>query len=170
LDSMPSQFRQISLTGGEPTLSHYFLPITGILRQRRDRWPKIVLTTNGTNLRNSEIRTEIEDVVDHINISRHAVDDNENFKIFGTKTVPDQNVLYYTIGEMNAIGIDVTANCVIQNNKQPGVKKYLEFAKKMGFSAVCFRKRHGNNINLSPTSQENGYSHYKSVHESECPV
>lgn len=170
LDGLPEQFDRISLTGGEPTISSYLKPILKTILGRRARWPKVVLTTNGSNLK-LEMMTQFMGIVDHVNISRHDIDDEKNKEIFQTEVVPDAKLLLWKVMNLNIAGIDVTANCVIQNPEQPGsIKRYVEFARKVGFSTVCFRKEHKEGRDLSPTKQELVFSHYKPVSETSCPV
>ena len=88
LNNIPDIFDQISLTGGEPTRSKYFAPVLDMID--KNRWKKVVLTTNGNNLM---VHKDSLNKIDFINISRHHWDDAENYKIFGTETVPSKEDL-----------------------------------------------------------------------------
>lgn len=168
LDSLPEQFNKISLTGGEPTISKYLPPILRVIGDRRDRWKKVVLTTNGTGLKPGSIE-QFDGAVDHVNISRHSEWNKDNDKIFGAE-MPSGDLIECRIARLNKMGIDVTANCVIQSDVQPRVSPFITWAKSVGFSSVCFRKQHSEGCDLSPTTQENDYTEYKHIAESSCPV
>ena len=84
LDRLPESFRQISVTGGEPTISPVFDDVISVIASRKNKFNKMVLTTNGINL--DQKASIISGVVDHINISRHHYDDELNNKIFKTNT------------------------------------------------------------------------------------
>lgn len=167
LDRLPFQFDKISLTGGEPTLSKHLTDILAMISTRRKRWKKVVLTTNGANL-TEKLINHMEGIVDHVNISRHDIVDDVNYRLFGHASMPRSVTLIHTIERFNRIGIDVTANCVIHPNTRPS--EYIRWAKRVGFSAVCFRKPHKKGCDLKPTSQEEIYEQRKPISESSCPV
>ncbi len=168
LETLPENFRQISITGGEPTLN---LPVlSNLIRSlKRDRWSRIVLTTNGTFL--SPLIPMLRDRIDHINISRHHYEDLKNWDIFGTKAVPNtrdlENLIYHT----NKEGIDVCLNCVLlEDNTDPSfTENFIKFAKSVGASKVSFRKDDRLD-NLDPTMHEMLYDNWKVVGEGSCPV
>ena len=86
LDGLPDCFDQLSLTGGEPTLSPYFLEVLDVVRSRRNKYKKVVLTTNGQKI--LDFKKEIKQTVDHINLSRHHWTEKKNAEVFKTKNVP----------------------------------------------------------------------------------
>ena len=163
LNNLPSQFHQISLTGGEPTISPYLKPILESIN--KNVFTRVVMTTNGAML----LKTIpiIEGKVDHINISRHHFEDRLNDKIFNSKMI-NKTQLKHVITELNKVGIDVTLSAVLNENlsNTSEIKEYLNFAKNIGASQVFFRKPHGN---LDPTNVEKAFENYKSK-ESSCPV
>jgi hypothetical protein len=167
LENLPEQFYQISITGGEPTISPYFIPIISALLPFKKKFHNILLTTNGTNLLvNSDI---ISAAVDHINISRHHADDEENKKIFNspkyslsTKDITEIINLY------NKHGIDVSLNCVINDSTgRRFIENYIEYGKTVGSHAIRFRKENGT---LDKTPAEKTFSDHKIVWEGACPV
>jgi organic radical activating enzyme len=81
---------EINLTGGEPTLSPYFGRVLDLLKSRKKHFKKIVLTTNGTNLK--EHWDSISSVVDHLNISRHSSSKNARVNIFGFDPISDGDI------------------------------------------------------------------------------
>lgn len=142
---------QISITGGEPTISPVFDDVMGLLEEYSD--VKVVLTTNGTNL-GKKIAT-IEGIINHINISRHAVDEATNQKLFGTKHVPDVKQLTELCSGANSSNIDVTLNRVVSGNyaNLQDFDDYIGLAKTVGASAVCYRKDYSDNT-LNPIALE----------------
>lgn len=164
LDNMPSQFYQLSLTGGEPTLSPYLERILESID--RNRWTHTVMTSNGTNI--LKYIPKLKGKIDHINISRHHYDDTINESIFGTDTVPDSKKLRTIVKELNKVGIDVTYSAVLTEdlNSKEGVKKYIEFAKQSGAKQVFLRKPHGS---LDPSIAEKAFEHLPS-NTHNCPV
>ena len=123
------------MTGEEPTLSPYLKKVVALLRKVR-QWDAIVLTTNGAMLNN------LHDLdIDHVNISRHAEDDNENRSIFLTRHVPTLDIIASQVKLLNERNIDVTINCTLQGQfDQGGLFSFLQAMHIIGVSAVCFRK------------------------------
>lgn len=164
IDNLPPQFFQLSLTGGEPTLSPYLDKILENID--RNRWKHTVLTTNGTNL--FKYIPKLEGVIDYINISRHHYDDEINDSIFGTDSVPSSRQLKFLVKECNKVGIDVTYSAVITEhlNSKEEVKKFIEYAKGHGVNQVFLRKQHGT---LEPTLAEQAFCELPSETHN-CPV
>lgn len=166
LQRLPSQFRQISITGGEPTMSPCFKSVLNVIRHRKARWPKVVLTTNGTGLRPDVNR--FQDVVDHVNISRHGASDVVNNRIFGT-IMPPLGLIECKIARLNRLGVDVTANCVLSPTLLH-CDNFIKCMRGVGFSSVCFRKPHEEGCTLDPTPEEKLYKDWKVTGEYSCPV
>ena len=138
LDTLPECFYQVSITGGEPTLSSYLLPTLNLLEARRAKYKKVVLTTNGIKL--YKCLDRVNEVVDHVNISRHHWLQTENVKVFKTEHVPDESLLaLYS----EALKDKVTYNCVIKDMPVEDMYSFLNFAQKMGVKHVSFRQEHG---------------------------
>ena len=166
LDSMPEAFWQISLTGGEPTLSKQFELALGAIDP--ERWEKVVLTTNASS---NWWVSAIEGIVTNVNISRPSVFDEKNKRVFGIEVL-DTHHLRELCDQLNIRGIDVTFNCVIGPavDDTGDVLDYLRHAKGLGASHVCFRKMQTKTSGLSPTALEKGFNMYKAIRESECPA
>jgi len=81
LHALPAQFRQVSITGGEPLLSPALADVLDTIRLQRDRYRHVVLTTNGTRL--PEMARHLAGVVDHVNVSRHHYSEAKNLRVFG---------------------------------------------------------------------------------------
>ena len=168
-DRIEPEFRQISITGGEPLLSPVFHDVMKMIKNRKRRFPKVVLTTNGTFAKELGIAIAINGAVDHINISRHHFDQIENKKIFGGSYDVSDNDLLEIIDGYGKIGIDVSVNCVINNNTDSGfTEQFISWSRSMGFNAVHFRQENGN---LKPTDTERYYADkYNILSFGTCPV
>ena len=168
--SLPKDFRVISISGGEPTLSPWFTRILGgVTRFRRERViDRVVLTTHGGNL--VPHLPIIGCAIDHINISRHAVGTEANKSIFKTDKIPTDKELETTISRIHAeTSCDVTLNCVVQ----PDVSAvfcydFIKYAKSLGADAVSFRKVASD---ATPTDAEMAFSVAHGIQaQTKCPV
>lgn len=166
LSYLPSQFYQISITGGEPTISPYFDAVLALLITFRKKYTNIVLTSNGTNLLDK--KNIVGAAVDHINISRHHHDDELNKKIFGGSYELDTLDIAQIIDEYGKRGIDVSLNCVIDDSTFVHfIPDFIGYANYVGAYSVHFRKESGT---LDPTSAELAFKDYAIISESSCPV
>lgn len=155
LAALGPKVTQISLTGGEPTLSPVFDDVITALRQRRET--KIVLTTNGAALK--EKLPLISGVVQHLNLSRHAIDDAENRSIFGTDTVPTKAEIAELCDMANTLNIDVMLNKIVPHDyaDMDEFTAFVEFAKSVGASSVAFRKDYSvNSLDATPLEKHLG--------------
>ena len=163
-------FRTLSISGGEPTLSPYFRKFLSLLGPYRRKYPldRVVLTTHGGNLLTN--LTAVGCVVDHINISRHAVGTEANYKAFGTKFIPSDEQLQDLIQEVHNQDIcDVTLNCVVPEDvTRKFCQSFLQYAQDLGADAVSFRKVAST---PDPTKAEKWFrKHYGITGETHCPV
>lgn len=170
LASLPGQFEQLSVTGGEPTLSKHLGLILGAID--RKKFKKVVLTTNGTNLKS--VIPMFTDIVDHVNISRHFYEDDISNSVFEVEDpkglrVPSTEELRELCGMLNQIGVDVTLSAVLTKHfkSKDDVLKMIEYTKNVGASFLFLRKPHGT---LTQTKLEKEFSAYKVRNYSECPV
>ena len=163
LNTLPEQFQQISITGGEPTFSLYLKPVLDIID--KTKFKKVVLTTNGLNL--GAAIPLLEDKVDFVNISRHACPEDANELIF-KREMPTRQELKDYCQKLNMLGIEVTLSCVLTDifSKNYDILQYIDCAKFVGASQVFFRKQHGD---IGPHKLEKLFSEYKGI-ESKCPV
>jgi molybdenum cofactor biosynthesis enzyme MoaA len=168
LSVLPRQFSQVSVTGGEPTLSPRLADVLSLLKTTR-RFGKVVFTTNGVKM--LEVlgkHWETFAVVNHVNVSRHYADERRNRDAFRTDNVPRALEIKEIAGFLNRLGIDVTFNCVIDDSfGRQDVLDMLALSKWCGVSAVCFRKKHGD---LRPTRAERAFREWAIVDERRCPV
>lgn len=160
LAALPSEFRQCSITGGEPTASSYLLDILTLVRAR---FPKVVMSSNGF-----DVYGWVFNYIDHLNISRHHWDDAFNVLRFGTTSVPNTASLTNICKMANQYGVDVTLNCVVRADfaDRDFVRLYLDYAKIVGANAVCFRKEHGTLDDLPVET----FIHQKVIREGGCPA
>lgn len=170
IEALPSKFRVISISGGEPTLSPMlkpFLKALGAYQRRSHRFDRIVLTTNGAKL--MENLPFILAVVDHINISRHASTDEANNKVFQTSSVPSTDTIKTICALLSHTVVDVTLNCVIcDNTKKKFCMEFIEYAKCVGATAVSFRKV-ASTTTLTPVENKLR-KQYGTVSADSCPV
>ncbi len=166
LDALPLQFSQVSITGGEPTISPVFDEVLEVLRERRKRFPKVVLTTNAVRLLKNE--NIINEVVDHINISRHHYSDTENRFIFKTNSVPSEEEL---ADIMNGnYGADICFNCVVAPDvPSKFCERFIDWAGDFGtIAATNFRIYHESMGDCN--AQKVFEKKYGSTDASTCPV
>lgn len=175
ISKLPPQFTKCSITGGEPTLSPV---VRQALYPLRHRFDKLVFTTNGANFfgvlpRNPKsIGHTIADVCDFVNISRHSISDEENCRIFGAR-MPTSEKVREIIETCNRRGVPVCANCVLPSRQilaSFNADAFIQWAKLIGFSSVCFRKPHEEGCDLKSTIFECQFMDYKKTNESFCPV
>jgi pyruvate-formate lyase-activating enzyme len=168
LMALPELFYQISITGNEPMISPIIEGVLTLCKRMKPKYHNILLTTNGTNL-----LTKINEVVagvHHINISRHHYDEEENKRIFGGKYNVTDAELMQIIDKYSARGVDVSLNCVINDETTPDfIMGFIHFAKTIGAHAVRFRKQNGDNLDMTP-AEATLDSQYPILHRGECPV
>jgi MoaA/NifB/PqqE/SkfB family radical SAM enzyme len=171
LYNLPDNFNQVSITGGEPTLSPHLNKILGILKDA-PKIKKVILTTNG--LSNNFFNLKNFNVVTAVNISRHHYDDEINQGVFKNKDIPNTFALQEIIVECNKRGKPVMLNCVLTDNllkNKDDIFTFLEYAKNVNASGVCFRKVQTTKSNLNPSALEKAMQNdYKVTGESRCPV
>lgn len=175
IDQLPDDFVTLSISGGEPTEWSGFNSFMQALKTKFNvskRFERVVLTTNG-----SELITAMQymvGVVDHINISRHGIGEDANFKVFHSKNIARDAELIKITEFLNANGIDVNLNHVYDeaSGLTPAyVKMYVKYAKLIGANSVTFR--YDQNLNsLEPTYLEKQFpeSSYPVLGRTECPV
>jgi pyruvate-formate lyase-activating enzyme len=183
LHELPPLFRIVSISGGEPTLSAVFPQTLDVLGRARaaGRLHRVVLTTNGSP---KSILKHIDDIgraVTHVNISRHASDDEDNAKVFKTTKVPTTEELRDIISLLNRRGLLVNLNCVYsgehlfgQRIKQASTghiraeaKRFISFARAVGASSVVFRHDH-RVWDERPTALEQAFEDYAVQHRAAC--
>lgn len=170
LSLLPDAFHVLSISGGEPTLSPWFGRVLARLGQyrRSHQLDRVVLTTHGGNL--LPFLTAVGCVVDHVNISRHAIGTAANRDVFKTDKAPTDDALRDMILRLHAeTACDATLNCVVR----PGVSvafcdEFIAYAKDLGADAVSFRKVASD---AAPTAAEMVFAaKYGVMNETKCQV
>jgi hypothetical protein len=120
------------------------------------RLNRVVLTTNGSPKSLFKHLDGIRRAVTHVNISRHATDDDDNAKVFKTFKVPTTDELRDIISLLNRRGVLVNLNCVYSGEHLFGqrityapverirteAKRFISFARSVGATSVVFRHDH----------------------------
>lgn len=184
LRELPPTFRTISISGGEPTLSPVFASALELLVKAREagRIKRVVLTTNGSAKSLTKHLEQIGRAVTHVNISRHAVDDDDNARVFKTTKIPRGDELRDMIGQLNRRGLPVNLNCVYSSEHLFGeqlkdaplayiraeAKRFIGFARALGATSVVFRHDH-RVFDLSHTTPlEAAFDDYAVMHQAQC--
>lgn len=165
LSALGDKVTQVSLTGGEPTLSPVFDDVINVLSLSNK--VKVILTTNGAKLK--EKLPALKGVVQHINISRHAVGDEENALIFGGDLIPTKAELADICDVANSMNIDVTINKVVppEYDDMDEFQEYIAFIKEIGASSLALRKDYSvNTLDNVPLESNLGRAGIKR----DCPV
>jgi MoaA/NifB/PqqE/SkfB family radical SAM enzyme len=165
LQQLGDTVTQISITGGEPTMSPLFFDVIDALRENFRG--KVVLTTNGTSIFGKF--HHIKGVVNHVNLSRHAVDEVENQNIFKSSQVPTSEGIRRLSENLNFHGIDLTLNRVISPDYDDfeDFSEFVDFAKRVGASSVVFRKNYKSG-SLEPVPFQADFKNNAKVKK--CPV
>ena len=169
INTLPSNFNQVSITGGEPTISPDLQAILSLVKFS-GKFSKVVFTTNGTKLlQNLDL---ISDTVNHVNISRHAIGYEDNVKIFKNKQIINDEDLATACFELSKKGVDVNLNHVYIKNSNYDIKyvrEYVAYAKQVGASSVSFRYDQEEN-SLEQTYLEKLFESFKIINQGSCPV
>lgn len=154
LKLLPPQFYQISITGNEPMLSPLIGGVMDVCKRVKERYPNILLTTNGTGLLDNAAM--VIKGVHHINVSRHHYDEGENKRIFGGSYNVTDCELAEIVDVYSRLGVDVSLNCVINDSTgEDFINSYIDFAKRIGALAVRFRKENGT-MDATPVEKKDG--------------
>jgi len=169
LENLPENFTQISLSGGEPLLSPYFSKALDLIK-RYPKFNKIVLTTNGINLKSFIIEKKLIGI-NHVNISRHSIDDLENVEVFKSTDVPSKRDLSEISKVLTVFGesFDLNFNCVFVPEVQHDVINWLKFLKETGIKSVTFRNQY-DNFEKSQLQLDMETTAIEPEITSECPV
>lgn len=170
LAKLPDAFQVLSISGGEPTLSPWFGRVLARLGQHRrsHHLDRVVLTTHGGNL--LPFVTAVGCVVDHVNISRHAIGTAANRDVFKTDKVPTDDALRDMVLRLHSeTACDVTLNCVVRPDISVDFcDEFIAYAKDLGADAVSFRKVASD---AAPTATEAIFAaKYGVLNETKCPV
>lgn len=167
LDALPNEFSQVSVTGGEPTISPVFDDVMQVLHERKNKFHKVVLTTNGVNLKNK--RSKLIGIVDHINISRHHHKDLKNKDIFRTNSMSTTEELM-NLCSLDYGHADICLNCVVSPDVTAKFcETFVDYAKRLkNVAAVNFRIFHNSMDECE--AQQIFENRYGAAHIASCPV
>ncbi len=138
----------ITITGGEPTISKRLVPT---LKMIKDKGYKIrTFSTNGSHLLDIYdgkyiIQYMLENnVLNNVNISRMAVDDEDNSKLMRISKDESRNKdlkIIATYAEANDIEIRLSCNLLKNGVKNlEDILKYKKFYNNLGIKTVMFRE------------------------------
>jgi organic radical activating enzyme len=167
--SIPAHFRQVSISGGEPTLSKDLDSILRLVKMS-NHFDKVVLTTNGAAL--PQHVNLLKETIHHLNVSRHAIGYEANTKVFGTRDIITDEALKAAAFELNKAGIDVNINHVYKpgsNLTVDYVLKFIDYARSLGATSASFRYDQNEN-SLAPTYLEELFSEWAIINSGGCPV
>jgi len=154
----------VSVTGGEPTLYSKFAELCELLRSYDI--PFLTINTNGSKLRNDEIRNIIDSTFHFVDVSRHHVDNIKNREIFHF-AVPDAEDLFrIKILLKNA---KMRIQCVTADMKS--VEDFIKFKRRFFFADdLSFRRlmklpdeygvTYDTNDDIYQDLLDHAYSHY----------
>lgn len=170
LSKLPDNFEKISLTGAEPTLSPYFDIVLDTLSIYRKKYKFVVLSTNGTGLKKFSFIKKMAGIVDAVNISRHHYDDEENYNVFKTRTIPSTIELKKIVINCKSCNISPSLSIVItKDTTKEFLDKFFEYAKSIGISDVRVRHIQEQNCDVERHGVELLFDE-KILDESRCPV
>lgn len=174
-NELHSCFNQVSVTGGEPTQSPLFREIMQLLytdsMMYTPRFSKRVLTTNGWKL--AEHIDNVAEVFHHVNISRHSIGDEANFKVFGGKNIATDDEIKGYCSFLGKHGVDVNLNHVYSEADSfdiQYVKEYIKYAKLLNATKVTFRYDQNTNQMDKSVLESNVANEWKEVEAGGCPV
>ena len=166
---VPKEINQVSISGGEPTISPVLTQVLPLLYKR---FEKIVLTTNGYKVMD-HIST-LGKYITHLNISRHSADYARNQSIFGNNNVISDHGIEAVVDELSTYGVDVSLNCVYDEEQyymsHSEAKELIRSARKMGAASVNFRFNQNAPNSLSKSLLEMSFSDHKPIGKGGCPV
>lgn len=140
---VPEDVRKFAVTGMETSISPHFNELLDLAIEYRNnkRFDFMFLNTNGFKL--DMYGDKIGKAFDAINISRHAADDEENYKIFGTRTVPSLEELKALIPKLK-LESGVNINTVVTDDlttedKLTKIYEMVKACKYIGANSLTVR-------------------------------
>jgi MoaA/NifB/PqqE/SkfB family radical SAM enzyme len=120
----------IHFTGGEPTLE--LDKIKEILKivKRTDRLIATSINTNGIRLKELDNIRELDNIV----LSRHAIEDNENYEIFGTNSVAStEDIRRFKDKRKLHLSCNIIKGHIDSKEK---IQQYLEYASTLDVNDI----------------------------------
>lgn len=133
----------LDITGNEPTFNPNLLK--KVLRTIKnsgikEKINRVVITTNGYRL--NDVINDLYGVVNYINISTHHFELDKRREIFGTWRIPSDDELHDIVLRLLDKGIAASTVAVVYkpiDNFAEFLKKYIIWAKSIGFNSIRFR-------------------------------
>ena len=143
LEQIPDNVRKLAITGMETTMSPFFDELLDLNKYFKDnkKYDFMFLNTNGFLL--NKYGSRIGESFDSINISRHAANDEDNYIIFGTNTVPSLYDLKEIIPELK-LESGVNINTVVTDDlsdeeKMDKIYGMVDASKYVGANSLTIR-------------------------------
>lgn len=138
----------ITITGGEPTISKRLIPT---LEKIKEKGFKIrTFSTNGSHLldkigEKTVLQYMLENhVLNNVNLSRMAIDDEENSRIMRIATKDSNNVYLRkiaTFANTNAIEMRLSCNLLKEGvHDLNGILQFKDFYNQLGIQTIMFRE------------------------------
>lgn len=166
---VPQEIQQVSISGGEPTISPMFRKVLPYLA---NRFKKVVLTTNGDKL--GDHLDIVGMCVSHVNISRHSADLARNQEIFNTKKLVSDKEIEGFVESLSIHGVDVSFNCVYDEDdycmNSAEALALIRNARSLGIASVNFRQNQNAHYSFQKSSLEEALDYHKVLGTGGCPV
>ena len=137
VEILPKKFRQVSVTGGEPTLLDPVTEFPALMEFLAEHFEKVVVTTNGSNIYE---HIAYMSLATYVNISYHGITNFESNEVFNANISYTSAQLKRYIGELKSLGTKVRIQRVY--TEKPSLNtifKYVDFAKEIGANDVAIR-------------------------------
>jgi len=169
LENLPDNFKQISISGGEPLLSPVFDKALRLINKYKNanKFNKVVLTTNGNEFLNKFIFSRLNGI-DFVNISRHAISDITNEEIFETKDIPNKYDLHLINSNLKRYCFTPNINCVVTDEMELSIFKWIDFLESVNVNSISFRNQY-NDFSINKMEAFLRENDCISIME-ECPV
>jgi len=172
LEELPEEFTQITISGGEPTLYKDLNKVLMMIAYHKDKFKKVVFTTNGVRLKEYSTNPIFTEVVDFVNISRHHFVDSENDRVMKTKSITFSDIKEIS-ENLGSKGIPVNINCVLEEKENiyslDFMSDFIEYSRNNYVNSITFRKDYMEGFGISDL-EERVQKDYSPKQVSECPV
>lgn len=156
LPCLPRRYKQVSISGGEPSTSKHLLD-SRLMSALKGSFSKIVLTTNAQNP--ARLREYLEThPPTHLNVSRHFESDQLNADVFGVR-VASNTALAELMSVCDTNGVDTNINAVYSfggpdnsqhprflNQDDPHFKSWVtgmvDYVRNIGARTLTIRQDH----------------------------
>lgn len=143
MGELPSEFKQVTISGGEPSLYPYLEQVMEIISECK-QITKVVFTTNGSKLYEIANKSWFTNVVNYINLSQHHHDQNFNIAEMGTRQLLLEREISELSEYLSGYGIPINFNCVLSDNVEAKYKlqfiyDFVDKAKQLGINSITFR-------------------------------